>query len=83
MGMDPLFQVRRLNNAGQGKAGSIAKGFNNLLLKLRKHIKPCRELAICEMKLEEACVFAKKGIAIDPDNHYVTKKQQKLERHKS
>jgi hypothetical protein len=76
--MDPLFKVHRLNNNGQAIAGSAAKSFNRLVTKLRKKIKSCRELAIAEMHLEQACFFVKKAIAVDPANHYVTKKQQKL-----
>jgi hypothetical protein len=69
--MDPLFQVHKLNNDGQAKAGSIAKAFNELLRKVRNNAAPCRELAIAEMKIEEACFYAKKAIAADPENRYV------------
>jgi hypothetical protein len=76
--MDPLFKFQRLNNNGHAIAGSVAKSFDRLLTRLRKKIKPGRELAIAEMHLEEACFFLKKAISVDPDNHYVTKKRQRL-----
>jgi hypothetical protein len=76
--MDPLFKFQRLNNNGHAIAGSVAKSFDRLLTKLRKKIKPGRELAIAEMHLEEACFFLKKAVSVDPDNFYVTKKQQKI-----
>lgn len=76
--MDPLFKFHRLNNDGHAIAGSVAKSFDRLLTRLRKRIKPGREMAIAEMHLEEACFFLKKAISVDPANHYVTKKQQKL-----
>jgi hypothetical protein len=76
--MDPLFKVHRLNNEGQAIAGSAAKSFDRLVTKLRKKIKAGRELAIAEMHLEQACFFVKKAIAVDPANHYVTKKRQAL-----
>jgi hypothetical protein len=76
--MDPLFKFQRLNNNGYALAGSVSKSFDRLLTRMRKKIKPCRELAIAEMHLEQACFFLKKAISVDPDNHYVTKKRQKL-----
>jgi hypothetical protein len=76
--MDPLFRFQRLNNNGHAVAGSVAKSFDRLVTRLRKKIKPCREVAIAEMHLEQACFFLKKAISVDPDNHYVTKKQQKI-----
>lgn len=78
--MDALFKFQRLNNNGHARAGSAAKSFDRLLARLRKNIKPCRELAIAEMHLEEACFFVKKAIAVDPDNHYVTKKRRQFEK---
>ena len=78
--MDPLFQVHRLNDEGQAKAGSVAKAFNELLKLLREKIAPNRERAICEMKLEEACFFAKKAIANDPGNRIQKALPQRAQR---
>ena len=72
--LDPLFQVHRLNEDGQAKAGSVAKAFNELLRKLRNNVAPSREMAIAEMKLEEACFFVKKAIAMDPENRHAPEK---------
>ncbi len=61
--MDPLFQVHRLNPGGLAKAEFVANAFDDLLSNLMAHVPPGREFAIVKTKLEEACFFAKKGIA--------------------
>ena len=68
--MDPLFQVHRLNPAGQKNAQIVAESFDELLRHLTAHVPAGREFAIVKTKLEEACFFAKKAIANDPANHF-------------
>lgn len=68
--MDALFQVHRLNEEGLAKADRIAKSFDQLLNSLQTDIVNCREMSIVKTKLEEACFFAKKAMANDPNNQF-------------
>lgn len=72
--MDPIFQVYRLNESGLKNAQSIADSFSSLLNGLNEfcnHRSGGREFAIVRTKLEEACFFAKKAMAKNPDNHVI------------
>lgn len=64
--MDPLFKFHKLND--DGKTTAVALAFNNLLAELKAVCPEGRELSIVKTKLEEACFFAKKSIAVDPKN---------------
>lgn len=66
--MDSLFAVHRLNDNGLRKADRIATSFNNLLMDLNAYCPEGRYLSLVKTKLEEASFFAKKSIAIDPEN---------------
>ena len=59
------FQVHILNDSGITTAKLIAALFDDLLEALKSNISEGRELSIVKTKLEEACFFAKKGIAND------------------
>jgi hypothetical protein len=61
--MDAAFQVHLLNDQGKAKAQRIALGFDDLLMELKEIVPEGRELALVKTKLEEACFFAKKGMA--------------------
>ncbi len=61
--MDKAFEVHMLTEDGKAKAKEIAEGFDSLLTKLTGIVPQGRELAIVKTKLEEACFFAKKGMA--------------------
>lgn len=65
---DPLFQVHRLNEKGMERAKAIAELFDILLEKLTPHCIGGREFSITRTKLEEACFFAKKAMASQPEN---------------
>ena len=73
--MDSLFAVHLLNEVGKGNAQAIATYFDDLLSKLTA-ITPAldrgREFSLCKTKLEEACFFAKKAMAINPENQIKT-----------
>jgi len=69
--MDPLFEVHKLNNDGMQKANNLAAAFNDLLTKLNTMCPQGREFSIVKTKLEEACFFAKKSLATQPENHLV------------
>lgn len=66
--MDPLFEVHMLNADGIVKARRIAELFDAFLEALSKDVPPNRHMSIVRTKLEEACFFAKKGMASDPEN---------------
>lgn len=62
------FKVHMLNESGKKKAGEIAEGFSLLLDGLEKLGVNGRELALVKTKCEEACFFAKRSIASQPEN---------------
>lgn len=72
------FKVHMLNEEGKLKASEIANIFNDTLNRLEilclplnlpdVHSAMTREFAICKTKLEEACFFAKKSMANQPQN---------------
>lgn len=67
--MDPLFKVHRLNAQGLVKANEIAVAFNDLLDRLNTLMPNAnRHTSIVRTKLEEACFFAKKGLAEQVEN---------------
>jgi hypothetical protein len=66
--LNPEFEVHILNDDGIKKAKVIACEFHNLLETLKALVPAGRELSIVKTKLEEACFFAKKGIANVPEN---------------
>lgn len=66
--MDTAFEVHMLNETGKTKAGEIARAFDGLLVGMVVLGVKDRYLAIVRTKLEEACFFAKKGMASDPEN---------------
>ena len=57
------FEVHLLNDEGIFRARKIAIYFDDLLNFLKEIIPESRELSIVKTKLEEACFFAKKGMA--------------------
>lgn len=66
--MNKEFEVHMLNAAGKSKASAIAGIFDEALDKLKAWCPEGRELAIVKTKLEEACFFAKKGMAKQSEN---------------
>lgn len=66
--MNLEFQVHKLNPGGLEKAKQIAVVFDNALEQLLDLVPAGRNLAIVRTKLEEACFFAKKGMASERSN---------------
>lgn len=66
--MNHEFAVHRLNDEGMKKAKLIAESFDGLAKTLSIVCNDGREMSICRTKLEEACFFAKKAMAIDLSN---------------
>lgn len=63
-----LFDFHRLNPKGIRKAKLIADLFDGLLQALEDNCGQGREFSIVRTKLEEACFFAKKSMAVLPEN---------------
>lgn len=61
--MHEAFKVYKLSDEGLDKAREIADAFDRLLERITPLMHEGRELAIVRTKLEEACFFAKKGMA--------------------
>ena len=61
--MNVEFRVHHLNENGLKRAQVLAVEFDELLNYIYLVIPPGRYLSIVKTKLEEACFFAKKGIA--------------------
>jgi hypothetical protein len=66
--MNPQFAVHMLNSGGKQRAKEIADAFDGLLANLSQYVPEGREFAIVKTKLEEACFFAKKGMASQQEN---------------
>lgn len=64
----PEFQVHILNDAGIAKATALGEIFSDALEQIESLIPPGRERALVVTKLQEASFFAKRGIAVVPDN---------------
>lgn len=60
------FAVHKLNQAGLTAAADIGEIFSRAVIELETLVPPGREMAIVMTKLQEACFFAKRGIAINP-----------------
>jgi len=62
------FAFHKLNQQGQTKAELIGDIFEEALSRIESYVPDSRELAIVRTKLEEACFFAKKGMAAQASN---------------
>jgi hypothetical protein len=66
------FVVHMLDAQGVAKTNAITEAFDVLLTKLEGIMDPthaAREMAMVRIKLEEACYFATKAVASQPDGH--------------
>lgn len=61
--MHQEFTVHKLNESGLENAHQVALIFDEALDKLEAFVPETRYLALVRTKLEEACFFAKKGVA--------------------
>ena len=57
------FASYELTEEGKQKAADIASAFDIFLYQLQRLVPPGREMSLIVTKLEEACAFAKKGMA--------------------
>lgn len=65
---NPEFAVHMLNDNGKEKAKRIQELFDRCLNGLQDVCMDGRHLSIVKTKMEEACFFAKKAMAINLDN---------------
>lgn len=66
--MGDEFKVHRLNEDGLRKAEALADAFSQCLETVEKLVPPGRERSLVVTKMQEACFFAKRGIAVNPEN---------------
>jgi hypothetical protein len=64
--MDDDFKVHVLNEEGLKLAAEIAHYFQQLLDLMEARMPASRELSLVRTHLQEACFWAKRGMAIDP-----------------
>ena len=64
----PAFTPHLLNAEGCDKAQRLRWSFSVLLCRIEEILPQGRELAIVRTKLEEACMFAARGVALAPEN---------------
>lgn len=70
------FAVHKLNEAGVAKANEIREIFDSTLNQLKPLCMNGREFSIVKTKLEEACFFAKKSMAINLENQQLSSMEQ-------
>jgi hypothetical protein len=69
--MDKAYALHTLtlNATGKSRANDIAEAFDGLLAELvTMNPETSREMSMVRTKLEEACFFATKAMAIKPEN---------------
>jgi len=65
-----MFEVHKLNEVGMHKAEALQKAFKEFAARLDDWCgSEGREMAIVRTKLEEASFFAKRAMAMKPENH--------------
>lgn len=69
---NPEFKSYKLNDSGVDDCHEVAVLFDQLLNDLVSVCEPGREFSIVKTKLEEACFFAKKSVALDPANQVIS-----------
>jgi len=62
------FKVHLLNPTGIAKATELSDIFSDALTRIESLVPAGRERALVVTKLQEACFFAKRGIALDSAN---------------
>lgn len=66
--VNEIFSVHMLNDDGKKKAVAMAEDFSELLARVEAVVPPGRELAIVKTHLQDACFYAKRGMAMKPEN---------------
>ena len=64
------FAAVAMNDTAVEKCRAIREAFSEALTTIKQHVKPGRELALVTTKMQEACMWAIRGVAMDPANHH-------------
>lgn len=62
------FAFHLLNETGKQKVQFITSSFDEMLNRLEETCPDSREFSIVKSKLEEACFYAKKSVALQKEN---------------
>ena len=66
------FSAIAMNDIAVEKCRVIREAFSEALTAIKQHVKPGRELALVTTKMQEACMWAIRGVAMDPANQHPT-----------
>lgn len=66
------FSAVAMNFTAVEKCRVIREAFSEALTAIKQHVKPGRELALVTTKMQEACMWAIRGVAMDPANQHPT-----------
>ncbi len=66
--MNPAFESYKLNAAGMAKVQQTRLAFDDLLAQLSLSVLDGRYFSLTKTYLEQASMFAIKGISLDPNN---------------
>ena len=64
------FSAINMNDSAVEKCRVIRKSFSDALSAIKQHVKPGRELALATTKMQEACMWAIRGLAQKPENRH-------------
>jgi len=59
------FAAVAMNDNAVEKCRAIREAFSEALTTIKQHVKPGRELALVTTKMQEACMWAIRGVAMD------------------
>lgn len=66
----PEFQAVAMNDAAVKKCRDIREAFSTALDAVTEQLGPSRELSIVTTKMQEACMWAIRGLAQKPENRH-------------
>ena len=66
----PEFQAVAMNDAAVNKCRDIREAFSTALDDVTAQLGPSRELSIVTTKMQEACMWAIRGLAQKPENRH-------------
>ena len=66
------FSAIAMNDNAVEKCRAIREAFSEALTAVKQHVKPGLELALVTTKMQEACMWAIRVVAMDPANQHPT-----------